>query len=70
VWLSAIIREVLQQTEIDGSCQTKVSVPVNTELRFPSSTMWHNYMCHDLAKMAKSISIFHFISFSFLLFSY
>ena len=23
---------VLQQTEIDGSCQTKVSVPVNTEL--------------------------------------
>ena len=32
----------LQQTEIDGSCQTKVSVPVNTELRFQSSTMWHN----------------------------
>ena len=23
---------VLLQTEIDGSCQTKVSVPVNTEL--------------------------------------
>ena len=23
---------LLQQTEIDGSCQTKVSVPVNTEL--------------------------------------
>ena len=30
--------------EIDESCQTKVSVPVNTELRFPSSTMWHDYM--------------------------
>jgi len=28
---------VLLQTEIDGSCQTEVSVPVNTELRFPSS---------------------------------
>ena len=35
---------LLQQTEIDKSCQTKVSVPINTELRFQSSTMWHDYM--------------------------
>jgi len=34
----------LQQMEIDGSCQTKVSVLVNTELRFQSSTMWHDYV--------------------------
>jgi len=72
------ISKLLQQMEIDGSCQTKVpvsvntelyiivpvrqrsrynqlslyqirkieytSVPVNTELRFQSSTMWHDYM--------------------------
>jgi len=25
---------ILLQTEIDGSCQAKVSVPVNTELKF------------------------------------
>ena len=35
---------LLQQTEIDKSCQTKVSVPVNTELRFRSPTTQHNYV--------------------------
>ena len=40
--LSVQMAGILLQTEID-SCQTKVSVPVNTELRFPSST-WHDYM--------------------------
>jgi len=34
---------ILLQTEIDGSCQTKVSVPVNT-LKFQSFTTWHDYM--------------------------
>jgi len=33
---------ILLQTEID-SCQTKVSVPVNAELRVPSSTQ-HDHM--------------------------
>ena len=35
---------LLQLMEIDGSCQTKVSVPVNTELRFQSPTTRHNYV--------------------------
>jgi len=35
---------ILLQTEIDGSCQTKVSVPVNT-LKF---TTWHDYMLTKL----------------------
>ena len=30
---------ILLQTEIDGSCQTKVSVPVNTEV-----STWHDYV--------------------------
>ena len=41
--LSIQMAGILLQTEIDRSCQTKVSVPVNTELRFPSS-MWHDYV--------------------------
>jgi len=41
--LSVQMAGILLQTEID-SCQTKVSVPVNTELRVPSSTTWHDYV--------------------------
>ena len=44
IGLGGRAHNLLLQMEIDRSCQTKVSVPVNTELRFPSSTMWHDYM--------------------------
>jgi len=41
--VSVQMASILLQTEMD-SCQTKVSVPVNTELRVPSSTTWHDYL--------------------------